>query len=502
MKRIEFDLANDAVCDLDEFNFSGIEQAIVYIPMSSVGRTNSYIDICSDYVDASWAAEMLAATAGSVDLEEEYIRSSHTTRFKLTLNSPSMAFSEKLRDALLIYGEDCDREGEEGARYLVLRDSIEDYEEALPEYSAILPDLIDSYYVNLVSGAYSEMRSEAPDWYEDQIRKYPERELGFHKSAYSGRLSGNCYSSPSSWLVPNEVPLDVFFAKTGQNYRIEDFVTAEVLVLSGKSFVLSEDLIAYFPMNHYFKSRACASFSARDDENAWDQFGWRDASFTHSAYETEFTMVREPHRESCLVHTGGTMIIVNDGHHNHLLYDTKPLNTVQTKLLSERLGDVLGTVAAATGLSERHLFDWSTLSDEQFEQLCYDVVYSHPKFDSSTIRKLGSSRSRDGGRDIEVWEAPGKNPGTPRRKWVFQCKLTQSKSLGATKVTDIGDMLEQYDAEGFGVMTSTLIDATLYSKIDSICARRSIESLNFSVLELSRELTRKPAIRRRYFPDE
>jgi hypothetical protein len=121
-------------------------------------------------------------------------------------------------------------------------------------------------------------------------------------------------------------------------------------------------------------------------------------------------------------------------------------------------------------------------------------------FDSSTIRKLGSSRSRDGGRDIEIREA-ARAPGGKGRKWIFQCKLTQSNSLGATRVQDIGDMLDQYGAEGFGVMTSALIDATLYDKIDSICGRRSILSLNFSGLELARTLVRNSAIRKRYFPD-
>lgn len=62
------------------------------------------------------------------------------------------------------------------------------------------------------------------------------------------------------------------------------------------------------------------------------------------------------------------------------------------------------------------------------------------------------------------------------RKWIFQCKLiTNSKSLSATRLIDVGDMLEHYNAQGFGVMTSTPVDATLYDKLDAICSKRKIE---------------------------
>jgi Restriction endonuclease len=282
----------------------------------------------------------------------------------------------------------------------------------------------------------------------------------------------------------------------------------EVLVIAGKSFVLSDGMVAYFPMSEYFKSRACASLARRHDEDSWppDHFGWIDATFTHSPlgeslaeYLPESLLGTGPRRESCLIHSTGTLVVIDDGSHSHVLYDTKPLDAPASKNLHEKIGDAIQAVSTAMGLSDTLTLDWKSLSDEQFEQLCYDILYAHARFDPSTIRKLGNSRSRDGGRDIEIREAAGP-PGTKRRKWIFQCKLTQSTSLGATKVQDIGDMLDQYGAEGFGVMTSALIDATLYDKIDSVCGRRSIESLNFSVLELSRTLVRTPVIRKRYFP--
>lgn len=143
--------------------------------------------------------------------------------------------------------------------------------------------------------------------------------------------------------------------------------------------------------------------------------------------------------------------------------------------------------------------DWPTLTDEQFEQLCYDVILTIPRFDPDTIRKHGKSRSRDGGRDIEIFDMPRPREGG-RRKWIFQCKLvSRPGSLSAAKVVDIGDMLDHYDVGGYGVMTSAPIDATLYDKLDAVCDRRAVEKMTFSVLELERALARNPVIRERYF---
>ncbi|RFT62323.1 hypothetical protein DWG17_08855 [Salmonella enterica subsp. enterica serovar Senftenberg] len=60
-------------------------------------------------------------------------------------------------------------------------------------------------------------------------------------------------------------------------------------------------------------------------------------------------------------------------------------------------------------------------------------------------------------------------------------------------------MLDSYDVEGFGVFTNTIIDATLYDKLDKVCSKRNVEQLNFSALEIEKELIRKPYIRMKYF---
>ncbi|MFV8871282.1 hypothetical protein [Serratia fonticola] len=53
--------------------------------------------------------------------------------------------------------------------------------------------------------------------------------------------------------------------------------------------------------------------------------------------------------------------------------------------------------------------------------------------------------------------------------------------------------------QGFGVMSSAPIDATLYDKLETVCGKHGVEQMNFSVLELELALFRHEFVRRRYF---
>jgi hypothetical protein len=111
---------------------------------------------------------------------------------------------------------------------------------------------------------------------------------------------------------------------------------------------------------------------------------------------------------------------------------------------------------------------------------------------------MGKSRSRDGGRDIVVYT--NERPGISKKMYIFQCKFTKtSPSLSAQKVENISDTVVQYGAQGYGVMTPVLIDATLYDRIDAICNNFHIESDNWSGLEIERFIARHPNLRKRHF---
>ncbi len=501
------DLDREEAADLE---IDAGEDVIVYIPLDSIGLTNSHIDICDDLLEAIWSAERLAANATQATVLRDYPPGTHKTRLKLVLRDAHAGLTDAVRACAVLYNRYDEEDERAGKAYSDTRDAVLDFEDTLGSLVARLPEIVDDYFANLVGGAYYEMRYEAPDRYESEISKYPERRVGYWRSPYSHRIGARCYASHEGWLLDGAADVGTFFNKTGQKFKVADLLPANVLTVNSASYAVTEGLIAFFPMAQYFKSRICESFALLDDDEHWppDTFDWSDASFTHSPDREIISagipegMRAPPARiEGCLVDPSGSLILVDDGQFKHLLYDTKALTLDAMKTLFAAVGAVAGSLATNIGIADKPACNWKSLSDEQFEQLCYDLIYSHPLFNSSTIRKHGSSRSRDGGRDIEVYDIP-RLPGARPRKWIFQCKLvTGSSSLSATKLLDVGDMLDQYNVEGFGVMTSALIDATLYDKLDKVCSKRKVEQMNFSVLELERELARNQYIRRRYFDE-
>lgn len=480
----------------------------VYIPLPSIGRTNSHIDICSDLIDASWAAEQLAKLADLSAAEELYFKETYSTQIKLTLHECQIGIKTVLSECLSAFNGDDPHKELSTKKYQEIRDSICDFEDKINEIAPRFPGIVDCYHVNLVEGAHLEYQSDAPDYYEEQISKYPERQTGFYRSAFSAGLGADIYVSSDSWVTPLAVDVDEFFKETSQRYRLDEFIFGSIFSLNGSSYVIAEGDVLAFPMSQYFKSRTCMSLIKRD-EIGWppQRFAWEDATFTSSPYleslRQRFSVdfvAPTPIRERCLVHKGGSLILVEDGENRHFLYDTDLLKQEERKGLLDQASELVISLSDSIGLSPDLSCDWSSLTDDDFENLCYDVISSNPKFDNVSIRKMGKSRSRDGGRDIVVFET-SRNMETPPRKWIFQCKLIRDgSSLTKTKLTDVGDMLDQYEAQGFGVMTSAVIDSTLYDKLDGVCNKRGIKQHNFSILELERYLARYKSIRGRYFP--
>ncbi|UXR92833.1 restriction endonuclease [Agrobacterium tumefaciens] len=506
-RTLEVDFGEEFEMNIRTLDANAYDRIVVYVPLPSFGSTQSYRDICGDLLDASWAIERMAAYAKFVKTE---VPPGDHRCIRTVLTGPGPGIFEAIADcALLISDFDEDFTDDTKLEELQnLRGQVHDYEDNLESYIHRAPDIIDWYFVNL-HVANEELRSEAPEVWSNQMARFPERRLGLHRSGFSGAIGGNCYASRAGWLVPLAVGPDHFFLATDQKYRLNDFLPAGFLIVDGEAFVHHEGLLVRFPSDCYFKSQVCAGLVTQDDEyvERWssDPFrALRSPAATTTApmsISTSDAVEGVPAlAEGCYLHETGTLVFVNDGHFLHFLYDIRPAKLQTAKALREASAQVTEQLSTATGAAPSFYCDWKSLDDEAFEELSYQLIFDNPKFNSDTIRKLGKSRSRDGGRDIVVHEATV-GPWVEPRKWIFQCKLvTNGSSLGSTRLTDVGDMLEQYGAQGFGVITSAQMDATLYDKLDAICGKRGVEQYHLSVLELERALGRNRRVRQKFFP--
>lgn len=505
-RTLEIDIGEEFEVDFGQIEADAYDRICVYVPLPSFGSTQSYRDISGDLLDASWAIERIAAHAECVSTENP---PGDYRCIKAVLTGPKPAIFDAIADCALLFREldDFGNESEQ-ERQQNLREQVYDYEDNLETLAPRAPDIVDWYFANLHM-ANSELRSESPEAWSSQMERFPERRLGFHRSGYSGVLGGSCYASRSGWLVPTAIGPDHFFAETDQKYRLKDFLAADFIILNGEAFVHHEGLLVRFPSDRYFESQVCAGLVTEDDEYSerWslDPFSALRSPIVEkiapvgiSAWDQAEGVPRLA--EGCYLHETGTIAFVNDGHFLHFLYGVRPLQLQKAVALCEASAQMTDRLFTATGAVPSFQGDWKSLDDEAFEELCYQLIFDNPKFNSDTIRKLGKSRSRDGGRDIIVHEAVV-GPWMRPKKWIFQCKLvTNGSSVGATRITDVGDMLEQYGAQGFGVITSAQMDATLYDKLDAICSKRGIDQYHLSVLELERALGRNRRVRQKFFP--
>lgn len=65
------------------------------------------------------------------------------------------------------------------------------------------------------------------------------------------------------------------------------------------------------------------------------------------------------------------------------------------------------------------------------------------------------------------------------------------------KIAGTSELVQE--VPGFGIMTSTVIDATLFDAADAICERRSISQKHFSAFEIERLLRQRPQLREKFF---
>lgn len=108
-------------------------------------------------------------------------------------------------------------------------------------------------------------------------------------------------------------------------------------------------------------------------------------------------------------------------------------------------------------------YDFSLLSDDEFEMLCFDLLN---RMGFQNVKRIGKTNAPDGGRDIIADEEYKTLFKTERRKWIFQCKHSK-KSLDRKEISEIGELLEEHNAQGYGLFCSGSITPTAVTRLES-----------------------------------
>lgn len=120
-------------------------------------------------------------------------------------------------------------------------------------------------------------------------------------------------------------------------------------------------------------------------------------------------------------------------------------------------------------------FEWKDdIGDDDFEQLILTLLARDPQV--QWVRKVGSTRDRDAGRDLLAeWMTlplPGEilpkgAPPLSLRRVVIQCKA-YTRPVDKSRVTDIRDVVEHHGATGYFLAVSSSLTSGLFEHLDRL----------------------------------
>lgn len=478
MKKFNIDEAASEGMTSEEIKRFLSQNSNGFIFQKVVERARQYSDLAIYYLEASYICEEIAALGKVKSFKVDWKSGYHPiTQFVIV---PQQL--EKLQE--ILYKISQALAGETGDEFWWI-ESLEEYKENIQKRILKFPELADDYFANLINGAYNEYESnyDDPEEFRNNILKQnPEHLFGFWKCMYSDTIKQDFYVSSESWIIPPQSDLKKILRKYSsvEDYSLEE---GNMFSLNGGYYVINKNYLLEISFPALAKAFQCVSHAFNQERSLFEQHDW--LFHLKSAY-----LIRISDYANFVLFTlNGYRIILWD-QHKLTFSDINQLNRSATSILK--------ITSALIGLKDSISCNWSQLTDESFEELCYDIIYYDPKFDNKTIRKMGKSRSRDGGRDIVVYTHD--RIGYKPEKFIFQCKLLKSNSsLTATKVLDISDLIEQYEADGYGIFTSGVIDATLFDKIDRISSKRKLKTILYSKYEMERDLAMLPKLKDRYF---
>jgi hypothetical protein len=361
------------------------------------------------------------------------------------------------------------------------------------------PELADAYMLNLIVGIYDwDLDSDEE---QKHYEEYPEQEFNFCYSFVSPHVNYAVYISSWAWIIPSysshqeSIPdLDqLLLLYGGFGSKLPVMQEADVFSIGIlEPVVLNKLIMMLFPKESYEIARKCANAILK-----------KMMTFTSKEYSEKSVYPFQAPRPflsfSIKLSEEGRLMIIRDDIAQYVFFGLVSLNNLQEeryKFALEQLSEKIGYLAG-NGIDISCY--WERIDDDLFEQLCYDLIIHSSDFDPDTRQKMGKSRSRDGGRDIEVYTYSRLNQ--PRRKWIIQCKLVKrGATLPGSKI-QVSDVIDQYGAGGFCIMTNGVIDATLHDKLDGISRNRKIGIEKWDYLKIERLLAtpKYRNIKKRYF---
>ena len=477
----------------------------IVLEIPGMGHFQSFLDQAEVYYNALFIGENIASFCKNIHCELNY---DYTQPIHFVFQPNNIAgLAQQLMWLFPLSDLDLDDD------YPVdLYNEYEEFRGNLENRILRFPELGDLYRGNCVAGQEDSYHySLDRDYFIELHSKYPEEIHYFWRSFLSNEIGYDFYVSQKSWIVPLGVDIKELLKRYGGfKNEVPDLEAAEYLsLLNCPPIAFQNKNLIIFPESDVYQAQKCAEymwFESPECDKIRDNMRAKIIQLGIDITTIPFLLnsyINQENRtqiQKNLLSIEGDVLIVQDRIAQYILFPKtlKKIKPEDGEKYLESISKLSESLRTLIGRTTDIACPWDKLDDNQFEELCYDVVnYRHQP---SKILKMGKSRSRDGGRDI-VFHTTGR-AGQPPVKWIVQCKLIRDGSSLAGSKVQVADPVDQYGAGGFCVMTSGVIDSTLYDKLEGVARNRGIEIDWWSRLELERFLARHTELRDRYFGKE
>ena len=139
-------------------------------------------------------------------------------------------------------------------------------------------------------------------------------------------------------------------------------------------------------------------------------------------------------------------------------------------------------------------YDFSHLSADEFEMLCFDLL-NHIGYQD--VKLMGKTNAPDGGIDIMANKENNKLFKTERCKWIFQCKHSK-KSLDRKEIYEIGDLIEEHNAQGYGLFCSNNLTPLVIARLENKKERLGGNVVYYSKAEMTVLIEKHPNLAVKY----
>lgn len=461
----------------------------ILISMPSINVTQSPQCVMYDHARASYIVETLDKYCIILDLIKDFSTSNVFYILEIESFNDEKLLSKFIHQLPML-----------NKHYDEITDSVSEYYDQVMVHDVEVKfsEIIDDFFANYLNGAIFEQ-----EYFQvaGSFIDFPERRYGYWRSpCHKFEKSKPTLMSLDDIIVPIQNKDIASLIEETKCYFNVSILKAELVSLNSDFFLISEMGVVKIALDDIYKTYHVYNSTKESRIPETDENVDEDSDMAHELLDEIRELRKPPYLPSittCYVSEFKDFIVLGLGELFLIKKDPVFCDINSENEILNKFNSVLSVLEDKANNTYSKNIPWDKISDDDFENLCVEILSLHSSFKKQLISKMGKSRSSDCGRDIVAYKQELKDKSL---KYIFQCKLIQSqKSLKKSNLGSVTDVISQFGADAYGVFCSCVIDSRVYDLLDGIKTNNNKEYDVWDLNRISTFLRRRPYLIERYF---